>query len=110
MIGRSPLGNRRSRRAGAKIRNTTIYRNTAGTLLGLLSAELPSGQIIYDLKLVNDPKGSLWIVLPAAEQLEKRAGPVSTLMTRRSGVQSSSSETVRAAIDFRRWSKPFETS
>lgn len=40
-----------------KIRKFTAYRNPAGTLLGFLSIELPSGLIINDAKLMIGQAG-----------------------------------------------------
>jgi hypothetical protein len=74
--GRQPLAaNRHSRRSEAKIRKWAAYRNPAGTMLGFVSAELPSGQIINDLKLMVRPKGRRWIAMPATRQLDQDDQP-----------------------------------
>jgi hypothetical protein len=54
--------------ASAKIRRWNPHRNPAGSLLGFLSVELPSGLIINDLKLMIGPAGTPWIALPAIKR------------------------------------------
>jgi hypothetical protein len=46
---------------GVKIRRFTPYRNAAGTLLGFLSIEMPSGLILNDAKLMIGPAGKRWV-------------------------------------------------
>jgi hypothetical protein len=52
-----------------KVRRWRPFRNAARTILGYLSAELPSGVIINDCKLMIGPNGKPWIALPAVKQL-----------------------------------------
>jgi hypothetical protein len=61
--------------AAAKIRRWQQYRNAAGTMLGYLSAEMPSGMIINDLKLMRGPEGKFWIAMPAVKQVGKDSKP-----------------------------------
>jgi hypothetical protein len=44
-------------------------------MLGYLSAELPSGMIINDLKLMVGPKGQPWIAMPSQKQLDRGGNP-----------------------------------
>jgi hypothetical protein len=69
------VGNRHGRLAEAKIRRWVSYRNPAGTMLGFLSAELPSKQIIHELKLMRGSKGKHWVALPAIKQLDQDGKP-----------------------------------
>jgi DNA-binding cell septation regulator SpoVG len=58
-----------------KISKWTPFRNPAGTMLGFLSVELPSGMIVNDLKLMVGQKGRRWIALPSVKQLDKEGQP-----------------------------------
>ena len=60
---------------GAKIRRWQPFRNPAGTVLGFLSIELPSGLVINDAKLMVGPAGKHWIALPAIKQTGKDGEP-----------------------------------
>ena len=44
------------------------WRNEAGTVLGFISAEMPSGMIINGLKLMVGPKGTPWVATPATKR------------------------------------------
>jgi DNA-binding cell septation regulator SpoVG len=59
----------------AKIRRWLPYRNAAGTMLGFLSIELPSGLVINDAKLMMGPAGKHWIAMPANKQVDKDGEP-----------------------------------
>jgi hypothetical protein len=59
----------------ATIRSWRPFRNPAGTILGFLSIELPSGLIINDAKLMIGPAGKHWIALPAIKQTGKDGEP-----------------------------------
>jgi hypothetical protein len=61
--------------ASAKIRRWNAHPNSAGTLLGYLSVELPSGMIVNDLKLMVGPKGRPWIAMPSQRQLDREGNP-----------------------------------
>jgi DNA-binding cell septation regulator SpoVG len=61
--------------ATVKIRRWYAHPNSAGTLLGYVSAELPSGLIINDLKLMVGPKGQPWIAMPSQRQLDREGNP-----------------------------------
>jgi hypothetical protein len=58
-----------------KIRRWQPHRNTAGTVVGFLSTETPSGLIINDCKLMIGPAGRHWIALPAIKQLDRDGNP-----------------------------------
>jgi hypothetical protein len=47
------------------------FKNVAGTMLGWLRLELPSGLIVNDAKLMVGPQGHRWLALPA--MLEENA-------------------------------------
>jgi DNA-binding cell septation regulator SpoVG len=64
-----------ARPATAKIRRWQPFRNQAGTMRGYLSAELPSGMIVNDLKLMLGPAGKLWIATPSIKQLDRDGQP-----------------------------------
>jgi hypothetical protein len=51
-----------------KIRRFTPHRNAAGTRLGFLTAELPSGMIVSGLKLMIGPQGKHWIATPSIKR------------------------------------------
>jgi hypothetical protein len=59
----------------AKIRRWNPHRNDAGTMIGVLSVELPSGLIINDAKLMVGPAGKHWIALPAIKQIDRDGTP-----------------------------------
>jgi hypothetical protein len=59
-----------------KILKWTPYRNPAGTMAGFLSAELPSGMIINDMRLMIGPKGGRWIATPSEKRLDADGKPV----------------------------------
>jgi hypothetical protein len=63
------------RHAPVKIRRWQPFRNPAGTVLGFLSIELPSGLIINDAKLMIGQAGKHWIALPAIKQTGKDGEP-----------------------------------
>ena len=48
----------------AQILKWVESRNPAGTVLGYFDCKLPSGMIVFKLKLMRGPKGALWIGLP----------------------------------------------
>jgi hypothetical protein len=48
----------------AKILSFREYRNPAGTMLGYLDVELPSGMRLYGCKLMVGSKGTRWIATP----------------------------------------------
>src|SRR6516165_4750555 len=58
-----------------RIRKFSPYRNAAGTLLGFLSVERPSGLIINNCKLMVGPQGRRWIGMPAVKQLAPDGSP-----------------------------------
>jgi hypothetical protein len=39
-------------------------KNASGTVLGFISAELPSGMIVHSMRLMRGPAGKLWIGMP----------------------------------------------
>src|SRR5580704_16867458 len=51
------------------------HRNQAGTMLGFLSAQLPSGIIINDMRLMLGPNGRHWIAMPSIKQLDQTGAP-----------------------------------
>jgi DNA-binding cell septation regulator SpoVG len=53
-----------------------IRRNPAGTMLGFASAQLSSGMIINDLKIMRGPKSALWAAMPSVKQLDRDGKPV----------------------------------
>jgi len=57
--------------AVVKIRSWRPYRNPAGTMLGFVSAQLPWGMIINDMKLMIGPKGRRWLAMPSQKQLDR---------------------------------------
>src|SRR5262245_3947920 len=59
-----------------KILKWIEHRNAAGTVLGYLSVELPSGLIINDLKLMVGPKGKRWVSMPSVMQTDKEGNPI----------------------------------
>jgi hypothetical protein len=59
----------------AKIRRWKLHRNPAGTMLGFLSIELPSGLIINNLRLMVGPAGKHWIGLPTVKQIDTDGTP-----------------------------------
>jgi hypothetical protein len=67
---RGSLGDQRFRRRAAQVRilSWRPWRNDAGTVLGFISAELPSGMIVNGLKLMVGPKGKPWVACPATKR------------------------------------------
>lgn len=63
------MARRRPMTSRVQIRKFTPFRNDAGTVLGFLDAEMPSGMIINGMKLMGGPKGGFWIALPAVKRL-----------------------------------------
>jgi DNA-binding cell septation regulator SpoVG len=59
-----------------KITKWTPYRNPAGTMLGFLSAQLPSGMIINGMRLMIGPKGAHWVAMPSEKRLDQEGQPV----------------------------------
>jgi hypothetical protein len=59
----------------AKIRRWNPHRNPAGTMLGFITVELPSGMIINNCKLMVGPAGKHWIGLPTVKQIDKDGTP-----------------------------------
>jgi hypothetical protein len=57
-----------------KIRRFFSCRNTAGTRLGFVVAELPSGLIIR-CKMMSRPRADLWIAQPAEIQRDSDGQP-----------------------------------
>ena len=58
-----------------KIRRWQPFRNSAGTVLGFLSIELPSGLIINDARLLVGRAGKYWVALPAIKLTGKDGNP-----------------------------------
>jgi hypothetical protein len=58
-----------------KIKKFTPFRNEAGTVLGFLSIQTPSGMIVNDAKLMIGPKGRRWIAMPSLKQLDRDGNP-----------------------------------
>jgi hypothetical protein len=58
-----------------KIRRWQPFRNSAGTVLGFFSIELPSGLIINDAKLMVGRPGKYWVALPAIKLTGKDGNP-----------------------------------
>jgi hypothetical protein len=63
-------------RTEATIRRWQPRRNLAGTRLGFLSVELPSGLVINDAKLMIGPKGKHWIAMPSVQRLAPNGDPL----------------------------------
>jgi hypothetical protein len=55
----------------AKIRRWQTLRNSAGTMLGFLSIELPSRLIINEARLMIGQNGKHWIARPAVKQVDQ---------------------------------------
>ena len=60
--------------AGAKILRFTPHQ--AGSMLGFLSVEMPSGLIINDLKLMLGPTGKPWLAMPSQKRVDRDGNPV----------------------------------
>ena len=58
-----------------RIGKFTPFQNAAGTLLGFVTIELPSGLILNDCKLMVGPQGRRWIGMPAVKQLDRDGNP-----------------------------------
>jgi DNA-binding cell septation regulator SpoVG len=56
----------------AKIRRWQPFRNPAGTVLGFLSIEHPSGLIIHQCKLMVGAKGARWVATPAVRETDNQ--------------------------------------
>jgi hypothetical protein len=54
----------------------TSAPNLAGTVKGFLSAQLPSGLIINDMRLMVGPKGRHWLAMPAGKAVDKNGNPI----------------------------------
>jgi hypothetical protein len=54
--------------AQARIISWRPWRNPAGTVLGFLSAQMPSGLVIHGLKLMIGPAGKHWVAMPATKR------------------------------------------
>jgi hypothetical protein len=59
----------------AKIRRWQPHRNPAGTVLGYLDVQLPSGMIVNGCKLMVGPAGKHWIAPPSQQQTNKDGSP-----------------------------------
>jgi DNA-binding cell septation regulator SpoVG len=56
-------------RPSVKIRRWSPHRNEAGTILGYLDVELPSGLVINQCRLMRGgPQGTLWIGMPSTKR------------------------------------------
>lgn len=84
MIPRSPTGIETARAGtyhaprqalGAKIRRWQPFRNPAGTILGYLDIELPSGMITNSCKLMVGQNGKPWVAMPSERQLDRDGNP-----------------------------------
>jgi DNA-binding cell septation regulator SpoVG len=60
--------------AGAKI--LRFMPHQAGSMLGFLSVEMPSGMIINDLKLMIGPSGKPWLAMPSQKRVDRDGNPV----------------------------------
>jgi hypothetical protein len=73
------LAPQRSEGAGkpavAKIRRWQPYRNSAGTMLGYLDVQLPSGMILNGCKLMVGANSKLWIATPSEKAANKDGSP-----------------------------------
>jgi DNA-binding cell septation regulator SpoVG len=58
-----------------KIRRWQPYRNAAGTLLGYLDVELPSGMVINGCKLMIGSSGKRWVAMPSERHLDRDGKP-----------------------------------
>ena len=58
-----------------RIRRWFPHRNAAGTVAGYLDAELASGLIVNDLRLMIGPTGKRWIGMPSVKQLDRAGQP-----------------------------------
>jgi DNA-binding cell septation regulator SpoVG len=63
-------------RAEATIRRWTPLRNLAGTMLGYIDIELPSGMVINGAKLMIGPNGKHWLAMPSQKQVDRDGAPV----------------------------------
>jgi hypothetical protein len=59
----------------AKIKRFTSYKNAAGTVLGYIDVQLPSGLIVNGCKLMVGPAGKHWIAPPSQQQTNKDGSP-----------------------------------
>jgi DNA-binding cell septation regulator SpoVG len=59
----------------AKIRRWTPLRTPAGTILGYVDVELPSGMIVNGCKLMVGPNGRHWVALPSQKQTNRDGTP-----------------------------------
>lgn len=58
-----------------KIRRWQPFRNQAGTMLGYVDVQLPSGMIINGCKLMVGPNGKHWIATPSEKATNKDGSP-----------------------------------
>ena len=68
------LGAKPKPAAGVKIRRWQPHQ--AGSMRGFLSAGLPSGLIVNDMKLMVGPKGSLWIAMLPIKRVDRDGNTV----------------------------------
>src|SRR5262249_24131861 len=67
----------RQRPASAvKILRWNPVPNAAGTMLGSLDVELPSGLVINAAKLMSGPNGQYWVATPSVRRRDKDDQPV----------------------------------
>jgi DNA-binding cell septation regulator SpoVG len=59
----------------ATIRSWRPFHNPAGTVLGYLDVELPSGMVINGSKLMVGPNGKHWVAMPSERQLDRDGNP-----------------------------------
>ena len=59
----------------AKIRRWQPFRNPAGTMIGYLDVELPSGMTINGCKLMRSPNGKPWVAMPSERQVDRDGNP-----------------------------------
>jgi hypothetical protein len=52
------------------------YVNPARTMLGFLSAAMPSGMIVNNMKLMVGAKGKPWLAMPSIKRLDRDGNPV----------------------------------
>jgi len=76
MLLPSQTASAQSLSAPVKIRQWRPYQNAAGTVLGYLDPQLPSGMIICGCKLMRGQNGKRWIALPAIKQFDQNGEPL----------------------------------
>lgn len=62
--------------SSVKILRWAPGRNSAGTVVGYIDAELPSGLTIHSMKLMRGPNGGFWIAMPAVQATDRDGNPV----------------------------------